>query len=253
MILDDFSLRGQLAVVTGGNRGLGRGMAVALAQAGADIVSIQRAPTCPETKEMVEKAGRKCHAFACDLAELRDASSLVDEIERTAGPVSILVNNAGIQRRHKSEEFPLADWDLVMQIHLRSVFLLCQGFGRRMLQRSYGKVINVASLVSFSGGLHVPAYAAAKGGVAQLTKALANEWAARGVNVNAVAPGYMATEMNTALMDDPTRSAQILDRIPARRWGVPGDVAGIVVFLASPASGYIHGGVFPVDGGWMAR
>jgi 2-deoxy-D-gluconate 3-dehydrogenase len=167
--------------------------------------------------------------------------------------VSILINNAGVQRRHKAEEFPLADWDLVVQVQLRSVFLLCQGFGRRMLQRSYGKIINIASLVSFSGGMYVPAYAAAKGGVAQLTKALANEWAARGVNVNAVAPGYMATEMNTALMADPTRSAQILDRIPAKRWGTPGDMAGIVVFLASRASAYIHGGVFTVDGGWMAR
>jgi len=253
MIAADFSLKGQVAVVTGGNRGLGRGMAVALAEAGADIVSIQRSATCPETEEMVEKVGKKCYAFACDLSRMDDAGPVVEEIEKAAGPVSILVNNAGIQRRHKAEEFPLADWDLMLQVQLRSVFLLCQGFGRRMLQRSYGKIINIASLVAFSGGLNVPAYAAAKGGVAQLTKALANEWASRGVNVNAIAPGYMATEMNTALMTDPARSAQILDRIPAKRWGTPDDMAGMVVFLASRASAYVHGGVFPVDGGWMAR
>ena len=240
-------------MVTGGNRGLGQGMAVALAQAGADIVSIQTTATCPETRAMVEKAGRKCRAIACDLSRLDDAEPLVKEIESSEGPVSILVNNAGIQRRHRSEEFPLSDWDLMLQIQLRSVFLLCQAFGRRMLERSYGKIINVASLVSFSGGLYVPAYAAAKGGVVQLTKALANEWAARGVNVNAIAPGYMATEMNIALMADPVRSKQILDRIPARRWGTTDDMAGMVVFLASRASGYIHGAVFPVDGGWMAR
>jgi|SRR5271157_66674 len=253
MILDDFSLRGQVAVVTGGNRGLGRGMAVALAEAGADIVSLQRGATCPETKELVEKTGRKCVAFACDLATLENADGLAAQVEDTLGPVSILVNNAGIQRRHKSEEFPLDEWDLVIQIQLRSVFLLCQGFGRRMLQRSYGKIINIASLVSFSGGLNVPAYASAKGGVAQLTKALANEWASRGINVNAIAPGYMATEMNTALMEDPERSSQILERIPAKRWGTPQDMAGMAVFLASRASAYVCGVVFPVDGGWMAR
>lgn len=253
MILDDFALRGQVAVVTGGNRGLGRGMAVALAEAGADIVSLQRTNACPETKTLVEKVGRKCHAFACDLGYVDNVDALVTEIEDRAGAVSILVNNAGIQRRHKSEVFPLDEWDLVLQVQLRSVFLLCQGFGRKMLERSYGKIINIASLVSFSGGVYVPAYAAAKGGVAQLTKALANEWASRGVNVNAIAPGYMATEMNTALMDDPTRSAQILDRIPAKRWGQPSDMAGMAVFLASRASAYVHGAVFPVDGGWMAR
>ena len=163
------------------------------------------------------------------------------------------MNNAGIQRRYKSEIFPIEEWDLVMQVQLRSVFMLCQAFGTRMLDRSYGKIINLASLVSYSGGLTVPAYAAAKGGVAQLTKALANEWASRGVNVNAIVPGYMATEMNTALMQDPVRSAQIMDRIPAKRWGTPDDMKGICVFLASRASNYVHGALFPVDGGWLAR
>jgi len=253
VILDDFSLQGQVAVVTGGNRGLGKAMAAAFAQAGADVVSVHRSADCPETRALVEEAGRRFFSFACDLSLMQDAEPLVGQIESKAGPVSILVNNAGVQRRHASEEFPLADWDEVLQVQLRAVFLLCQGFGKRMLQRSYGKIINIASLLSFSGGIRIPAYAAAKGGVAQLTKALANEWASRGINVNAIAPGYMATEMNTALMEDPARNAQILDRIPAKRWGAPEDMAGMAVFLASRASAYVHGCVIPVDGGWMAR
>ena len=232
---------------------MGQGMAVALAEAGADIVSLQTTENCEETKAMIRKLGRKCHGIACDLAKLEDAGQLVADVERMAGPINILVNNAGIQRRYPSAEFPLAEWDLVMQIQLRSVFVLCQGFGRKMLQRKYGKIINLASMASFSGGLTVPAYAAAKGGIAQLTKALANEWAARGVNVNAIAPGYMATEMNAALIDDPVRTPQILARIPAQRWGQPEDMGGMAVFLASRASAYVHGAVFCVDGGWMAR
>jgi 2-dehydro-3-deoxy-D-gluconate 5-dehydrogenase len=253
MILDDFSLKGQTALITGGNRGLGQGMAVALAQAGADIVSLQTTKNCDETTALVNKLGRKCYGVACDLSKLEDANPLVEEVEKQAGPVNILINNAGIQRRHPSEEFPLSDWDLVMQIQLRSVFVLCQAFGRKMLQREYGKIINLASMVSFSGGLTVPAYAAAKGGVAQLTKALANEWASRGVNVNAIAPGYMDTEMNNALINDPVRTPQILARIPAKRWGKPEDLGGMAVFLASNASSYVHGTIFCVDGGWMAR
>jgi 2-dehydro-3-deoxy-D-gluconate 5-dehydrogenase len=253
VILDDFSLRGMTAVVTGGNRGLGQGIAIALAEAGADIVSVQTRADCAETRARVEALGRRCLGVACDLLRLDDAEPLAAQVEGEAGPVGILVNNAGIQRRGKAEEFPLADWDRVVQVQLRAVFLLSQAFGRRMLARSSGKIINIASLASFSGGLFIPAYAAAKGGVAQLTKALANEWAGRGVNVNAVAPGYMATAMNGALMSDPVRSAQIMDRIPAKRWGTPADLGGMAVFLASRASSYIHGAVFPVDGGWMAR
>jgi 2-dehydro-3-deoxy-D-gluconate 5-dehydrogenase len=253
MILDDFSLAGQTAVVTGGNRGLGQGIAVALAEAGADIVSVQSRPDCAQTRALVEALGRRCWGVGCDLAGLEDAGPLVREVEGIAGPVGILVNNAGIQRRHQAEAFPLADWDLMMRVQLRSVFMLCQAFGRGMLERSSGKIINIASLLAFSGGVRVAAYAAAKGGVAQLTKGLANEWASRGVNVNAIAPGYMATEMNAALIADPVRSAQIMDRIPARRWGVPADLGGMAVFLASRASAYVHGAVFNVDGGWMAR
>jgi 2-deoxy-D-gluconate 3-dehydrogenase len=253
VILDDFSLKGKTALVTGGNRGLGRGIALALAEAGADIISLQKSDNFLETKAAVEKLGRRFHPLTCDLASLESAESLVEEAEGVFGPVGILVNNAGVQRRYEAESFPLAEWDFVMQVQLRSVFLLCQGFGRRMLKRSEGKIINIASLVSFSGGIRVPAYTAAKGGVAQMTKAFANEWAARGVNVNAIAPGYMATEMNTALMDDNARSAQIMERIPAKRWGTPEDMGGMAVFLASSASDYIHGVVYPVDGGWMAR
>jgi 2-deoxy-D-gluconate 3-dehydrogenase len=184
---------------------------------------------------------------------LTDAEPLAAQIENSFGPVNILVNNAGVQRRHKAEEFPLSDWDYVQQIQLRSVFLLCQSFGRRMLVHGQGKIINLASLLTFSGGMFVPAYAAAKGGIGQLTKALANEWAGRGVNVNAIAPGYMDTEMNTALKSDPVRYPQLLARIPAGRWGTAEDVAGPVVFLASAASDYLHGHVLVVDGGWMAR
>ncbi len=253
MNMSDFSVKGKLAVVTGGNRGLGQGMAVVMAKAGADVVSIQRGDTCPETAAQVEALGQKCYAISCDLATLESAESLVAEIEEKFGPVHILINNAGIQRRYPAEKFPIEEWDLVMQVQLRSVFLMCQAFGCRMLERGSGKIINIASLLSFSGGLTVPAYAAAKGGVAQLTKALANEWAARGVNVNAIAPGYMATEMNTALIGDSTRSAQIMDRIPAKRWGMPEDMGGTAVYLASQASNYVHGQVICVDGGWMAR
>lgn len=253
MNLEDFSLEGKLAVVTGGNRGLGQGMANALAKAGATIVSIQRSAACPETAALVETHGQTCHAVACDLSTLESGEPLAAEIEKKYGPVHILINNAGIQRRYPAEKFPIEEWDTVMQVQLRSVFMLCQAFGSRMLERGSGKIINIASLLSFSGGITVPAYAAAKGGIAQLTKALANEWAAKGVNVNAVAPGYMATDMNTALIADATRNAQIMDRIPAKRWGQPEDMGGAAVFLASRASDYFHGQILCVDGGWMAR
>lgn len=248
-----FSLSGKLAVITGGNRGLGMGIALALAKAGADIVSIQTGDDAPATRADVTALGRRFFSYACDLSMLQDATSLAARIESECGPVDILVNNAGVQRRHKAEDFPLSDWDYVQQVQLRSVFLTCQAFGRCMLGRGHGKIINLASLLSFSGGITVPAYAAAKGGVAQLTKALANEWAARGVNVNAIAPGYMATDMNTALIADPVRNQAIMARIPAGRWGNPEDVGGPAVFLASAASDYVHGQILCVDGGWMAR
>lgn len=248
-----FSLLGKLAVITGGSRGLGQGIAVALATAGADIVSLQTQDDAPETRKEVTAHGRRFFSYACDLSLLQNAGTLAAKIETECGPVDILVNNAGVQRRHPAAEFPLSDWDFVLQVQLRSVFLLCQAFGKRMLERGHGKIINLASLLSFSGGLTVPAYAAAKGGVAQLTKALTNEWAGKGINVNAIAPGYMATDMNTALIADATRNEQIMARIPAGRWGQPADVGGPAVFLASAASDYVHGQILCVDGGWMAR
>jgi 2-deoxy-D-gluconate 3-dehydrogenase len=226
---------------------------VELARAGADIVSVHIEPDCDDTSAKLKALGRKCHGITYDLSGMEDAGPLAERIEKQYGPVNILVNNAGIQRRYPAAEFPLTEWDLMMQVQLRSVFLLCKAFGTRMLGRGTGKIINMASMLSFSGGMYVPAYAAAKGGVAQLTKALANEWAAKGVNVNAIAPGYMATEMNTALINDKERSAQILARIPAGRWGEPKDVGNVAVFLASQSSAYLHGHILCVDGGWMAR
>lgn len=253
MLKHPFDLSGKVAVVTGGNRGLGQGIATALARAGADIVSIQTGEDAPVTRKTVTSFGRCFSGYACDLSRLENAKPLVEQIENECGPVDILVNNAGVQRRHKAEEFPLSDWDFVLQVQLRSVFLTCQAFGERMLMHGHGKIINLASLLSFSGGITVPAYAAAKGGVAQLTKALANEWASRGINVNAIAPGYMDTDMNTALIADPIRNEQIMARIPAHRWGKPEDIGGPAVFLASSASDYVHGQILCVDGGWMAR
>jgi 2-deoxy-D-gluconate 3-dehydrogenase len=199
-----------------------------------------------------ESLGRALRFEPVDLAD-------TDSVERAAqrvldtSRVDVLVNNAGTQDRHPAVDFPLEAWDAVLQVNLRAVFRLCQLFGRPMLERGHGKIVNVASLLSFQGGVTVPAYAASKGAVAQLTKALCNEWAGRGVNVNAVAPGYMATDMNTALLQDPVRSEQISARIPAGRWGSPDDLGGAVVFLASPAAAYVHGQVLAVDGGWLAR
>lgn len=253
MDLSNFSLEGKLALVTGGSRGLGQAMAVALARAGADIISIQRKNECAETKRRVEAWGRKCYPYGLDLATLNSAEELAETLENTYGPVDILVNNAGIQRRHPCTEFPIEDWDLMLQVHLRATFLMCQAFGKRMIARGGGKIINVASLLAFSGGYTIPAYAAAKGGIAQLTKALANEWAEKNVNVNAIAPGYFDTDMNTALQQNPVRNSQILDRIPAKRYGDPDEIGGMTVFLASPAASYVHGSVMLVDGGWMAR
>ena len=253
MDLSNFSLEGKLALVTGGSRGLGQAMAVALARAGADIISIPRKNECAETKRRVEAWGRKCYPYGLDLATLNSAEELAETLENTYGPVDILVNNAGIQRRHPCTEFPIEDWDLMLQVHLRATFLMCQAFGKRMIARGGGKIINVASLLAFSGGYTIPAYAAAKGGIAQLTKALANEWAEKNVNVNAIAPGYFDTDMNTALQQNPVRNSQILDRIPAKRYGDPDEIGGMTVFLASPAASYVHGSVMIVDGGWMAR
>jgi 2-deoxy-D-gluconate 3-dehydrogenase len=239
MILDSFRLDGRTALVTGGNRGLGQACARALAEAGAAVTVLGRKPPTFDTDFV-----------ACDLATATPAelTATVDEVRP-----DILVNNAGVIRRGLAVEVDPADWDEVLAVDLSAVFHLCRAAGRHMLAAGGGKIINVASMLSFQGGLRVPAYAAAKHAVAGLTKALANEWAAHGVNVNAVAPGYMATDNTSALRGDPARSAEILTRIPAGRWGTPDDLAGAVVFLASDAARYVHGTILPVDGGWLAR
>ncbi|MFC7062159.1 2-dehydro-3-deoxy-D-gluconate 5-dehydrogenase KduD [Halobacillus seohaensis] len=248
-----FNLEGKVALVTGGNRGLGGAMAYGLAQAGADIAIVQRSKEETEVAKSIRDLGRKCETFSFDLSETKDLPELVDSVIKQLGKIDILVNNAGVQRRSPSEEFSEEDWDLVMQVNSKAVFFLCQTVGRKMLQQGKGKIINLASLLSYQGGFTVPEYAASKGGVAQFTKSLSNEWASKNVNVNAIAPGYMATEMNTALINDEKRSRQILERIPAGRWGNPEDMVGAVVFLASNASDYVNGETITVDGGWMGR
>jgi 2-deoxy-D-gluconate 3-dehydrogenase len=254
MTLEAFDLSGRVALVTGAAQGLGQGMALALAEAGADIAGLDRVG-CQETCDAVQALGRRYLPFVCDLlqAGAPELNAVVAKTAAELGALDILVNNAGIIRRRAAIEFSEADWDDILRIDLRSVFFLAQAAARVMIPRGHGKIINVASLLSFQGGILVPAYTAAKSGVAGLTRALANEWAGLGINVNALAPGYMATENTAALRADPARSKSILDRIPAGRWGVPEDLKGAVVFLASNASDYIHGAILPVDGGWMAR
>ncbi|MUN62904.1 SDR family oxidoreductase [Kocuria sediminis] len=247
-----FDLSGRTAVITGASRGIGLGIAAGLIEAGANVVAMQRAAPPGELLDRARAAGARLDHVAVDLSsEASVAAAIADTLAEHR--VDILVNNAGTQIRHDSTDFPLEDFDAVMNINLRSVFQLCRGFAPAMLERGYGRIVNLASLLSFQGGYRVPAYAASKGAVAQLTKALCNEWAGRGVNVNAVAPGYFATDMNAALLTDSERNEQISARIPAGRWGVGQDLAGAVVFLASPAADYVHGVVLPVDGGWLAR
>lgn len=247
-----FNLTGRTAAVTGASRGIGLGIALALIRAGADVVALQRGPIHPDLRDAAASAGADVRAIPLDLA---DEESISAAVRQTLAhkQIDILVNNAGTQIRHDSVDFPLEDFDKVLAINTRAVFQLCQGFGRPMVERGHGKIINVASLLSFQGGMRVPAYAASKGAVAQLTKAFCNEWAGRGVNVNAVAPGYIATDMNDALLADAERNQQISSRIPAGRWGSGDDLGGAVLFLASEAAAYIHGVVLPVDGGWLAR
>jgi 2-deoxy-D-gluconate 3-dehydrogenase len=247
-----FDLAGKTAAVTGGGRGLGLGISNALLEAGADVIVFGRTGVPVELTAHAASLGRRLHFVALDLADA-DAIAAAAERVLSAHRVDILVNNAGTQDRYPAVDFPLQAWDRVLNINLRAVFQLCQLFGAPMLERGEGKIVNLASLLSFQGGMTVPAYAASKGAVAQLTKALCNEWAGRGVNVNAVAPGYMATDMNTALLADPVRMEQLSTRIPAGRWGQPQDIGNVVVFFASSAASYVHGQVLAVDGGWMAR
>jgi 2-deoxy-D-gluconate 3-dehydrogenase len=249
-----FSLDGRTALVTGASRGLGRAAAIALADAGADVVCAStKLEGTRETAASIEALGRRAWQLAADLTDRSAALALADEAERVAERIDILVNNAGTIRRHPAIEYPLDDWDVVLRANLDSVFVLAQRLGASMVKRGSGKIINVASLLSFSGGIAVPAYTASKHAVAGLTKALANEWARFGVQVNAIAPGYFVTDNTEQLRADEKRFAEISARIPAGRWGEPCDIAGTVVFLASRASDYVNGHVLVVDGGWMAR
>jgi 2-deoxy-D-gluconate 3-dehydrogenase len=252
-ILDKFHLDGKLALVTGSATGLGAAIALALADAGASVACHGNRRPADETSEKIRSLGRHSLGFAADLSKPDGAETLYQAVSGAMGAPDIVVNNAGTIYREPAEDHDLDAWMTVVQVNLNSVFRLCQLAGRSMLEKRQGKIINIASLLSFQGGIRVPAYAASKGGVAQLTKALANEWAQRNVQVNAIAPGYFRTENTSALRADEVRNSQILARIPAARWGEPEDIAGAAVFLASPASDYVTGEVLVVDGGWMAR
>lgn len=252
-MLDAFSLKGHTALVTGAAVGIGGAAARALAEAGADVALIVRSHDPAPMRQQIEALGRRAMAFQGDLSDKAFRDSVVDRMLSEWGRIDILVNNAGLTTRAPAVDYPEDDWDRVIELNLTALFRLCQRVGREMIERKHGKIINIASLLSFSGGITVPAYAASKGGVAQVTKALANEWAKLGVNVNAIAPGYILTDLTRPLHEDPVRAPQILQRIPAGRWGNPEDLMGAIVFLASRASDYMHGHLLVVDGGWMAR
>jgi 2-dehydro-3-deoxy-D-gluconate 5-dehydrogenase len=252
--LEAFQLHGQNALVTGSHKGLGAAIAVALAQAGANVGCHGRDPNPGSACDEIRALGRKTFYVAGNVADAKVCSQLVQKTVDDFGSIELLVNNAGAIRRAPAAEFSIEYWDEVIAVNLTAVFRLSQLAGQQMLKQGKpGKIVNIASLLSFQGGVLVPSYAASKGGVAQLTKALSNEWAAKRINVNAIAPGYMATDNTAALRSDPVRSRQILERIPAGRWGDPEDIAGAAVFLCSAASDYVHGHVLVVDGGWLAR
>ncbi|MGH9420439.1 MAG: 2-dehydro-3-deoxy-D-gluconate 5-dehydrogenase KduD [Thermoanaerobaculia bacterium] len=251
---DAFSLGGKTALVTGASRGLGQAIAVAFGRAGASVVCVSSKPGgAAATVSEIRGLGREAREIACDVSDREQLIAMAESAEREAGSIDILVNNAGTIRRRAAVDYSADDWDIVLRTNLDSVFFLSQRFGRGMVEREHGKIINIASLLSFSGGITVPAYTASKHAVAGLTKALANEWASSNVQVNAIAPGYFETDNTEALRIDATRSKEILSRIPASRWGQPSDITGAALFLASDASNYVTGHVLVVDGGWMAR
>lgn len=251
--MNRFDIRGKRAIVTGSAQGLGNGMARALLEEGCTVVMIDISQKLTGVVEELKAKGCKAIAVRGDLSRRDEIQRMFDEAIQAMGGVDILVNAAGIQRRHPSEEFPIEDWDAVLRINLDAVFILSQLCARVMIREGYGKIINIASMVSWFGGITVPAYTASKGAVAQLTKAFANDWAAKGINVNALAPGYMATDMNEKIIANETRYNEISSRIPANKWGTPEDMQGPVVFLASHASDYLNGAVIPVDGGYLVR
>jgi 2-dehydro-3-deoxy-D-gluconate 5-dehydrogenase len=247
-----FSLEGKVALVTGANTGLGQGIAVALAEAGADIaVAGFVAPT--ETEAMIKKIGRKFLSIDANLMSLEPIPRIFAETVAAFGKLDILINNAGMIRRADSLEFGEKDWDDVMNVNIKAAFFMCQAAGRQFVKQGGGKIVNIASMLSFQGGIRVPSYTASKSGIAGITRLLANEWAAKHINVNAIAPGYMETDNTAQLRADEQRSKEILSRIPAGHWGTPADVGGTAVFLSSSAADYLHGAIIPVDGGWLAR
>ena len=243
-----FDLTGRKAIVTGAAQGLAYSMAEGLMESGAEVAVIDISDRTVEVAREFCGRGFRCHGIQADLSRIDELEGVFSRAVDALGGLDIIVNGAGVQRRYRSEEFPTAEWDFVINVNLNSVWKLCQLAGRHFLENDGGKIINIASMLSFLGGYTVAAYAASKGGVAQLTKALSNEWAGKNININALAPGYMATALNTAIMNDPVRSKEILDRIPARRWGQPEDMKGAVIFLASGASDYLNGAIIPVDG-----
>jgi 2-deoxy-D-gluconate 3-dehydrogenase len=253
MILDKFKLNSRTAIVTGSNRGIGQYYALALAEAGADIIGVSYESDFRETEKMITSVGRKFKSYVCDFSDRKNLYQFINDVKSDFKQIDILVNNAGTILRKPISEHPDEYWDKVIEINLSAQFVLTREIGKLMAERGFGKIVFIASLLSFQGGITVPGYAASKGGVKQLTMAFANEWASKGVTVNAIAPGYIATENTKALRDDPVRNKSILDRIPAGRWGKPEDLMGTVVFLCSEASNYLNGSVVTVDGGWMGR
>ena len=247
-----FDLAGRVALVTGANQGIGQGIALALAEAGADVALAGRS-AADETAARIEAIGRRALRIEADFATIAPVGEAVERTIAGLGGLDILVNNAGIIRRADAVDFTEQDWDSVIDTNLKSLFFLCQAAGRHMIAKGRGKIVNIPSMLSFQGGIRVPSYTASKSGVAGLTRLLANEWAAKGVNVNAIAPGYIATANTAALQADESRNRQIMERIPAGRWGAPSDLAGAAVFLASAASDYVNGHILAVDGGWLAR
>ena len=253
MILDLFKLDGRVALVTGASRGLGEAMALGLAEAGADVVAVSRSSDWTAIEKQITATGRRFWGFSADLGQPADRAGLIDRIVDQTGRLDILVNNAGISHRHPPEEYPLSEWHELFEVHLHASFDLSQQAFNHMVTRGRGKIINIGSVMTFEGGLNIPAYAAAKHGLAGLTKSLANSWGRQGINVNCICPGYIETTLSHVLQNDPVRGPQILDRIPVGRWGQPDELAGLCVFLASDASNYMHGSTIAIDGGWLSR
>jgi 2-dehydro-3-deoxy-D-gluconate 5-dehydrogenase len=253
MILNKFKLDGKTAIVTGANRGIGQYYAQALAEAGADIIGVSYETDFSETEKIIMATGRKFKSYVCDFSDRSNLYDLIKSLNSDFDKIDILINNAGTILRKPISEHPDEYWDKVIEVNLSAQFILTREIGKKMAERGYGKIVFIASLLSFQGGILVPGYAASKGGIKQLTMAFANEWASKGVTVNAIAPGYIATDNTKALRENPIRNKSILDRIPQGRWGTPEDLMGTVVFLSSDASNYLNGTVITVDGGWMGR